>query len=116
VHSLIEAGQKRIARSLSHVVERPLPAEIIVALTLISRGRRRKESIADATGLSARDVEDLLERCIAAGFISPLHRITEIGERELRGIRTSTASSATAGLPLGKDEYHPVALRSRIGG
>lgn len=116
VHSLVEAGQKRMAGSMRHVIERPLPADIIVALTLIWRGRRRKESIADATGLTAREVENLLERCIAAGLISPLHRITGIGEKEIRGIRASTASSATARVALGSDEYHPTALRSRIGG
>lgn len=116
VHSLIEAGQKRIASSMSSVEERPLPADMIVALTLISHGRRRKESIADATGLTARDVENLLERCIAAGFISPLHRITDRGLRELNGIRASTTSAAPASVPLGKDEYYPLALRSRISG
>lgn len=116
VHSLVEAGQKRIARSMRTVIERPLSADLIVALTLISRGRGRKESIADATGLTARGVENLLERCIAAGFISPLYRITEVGEKELRGIRTSAASSATASVPLGNDEYYPIALRSRVGG
>ena len=113
---MLEAGQQRIADALGHVVERPLPAELIVALTLLSRGRRRKESIADATGLTARDVERLLEQCIAAGLVSPLLRITEHGLAELRGIRGASGTVQTVDLPIGRDEYHPVALRGRFGG
>lgn len=116
VHSLIQAGQQRIADALGHVIERPLPAEMIVALTLISRGRRRKESIGDAAGLTARETERLLEQCVAAGLVTPLLRITQRGLTELQGIRSASGAVQAVDLPIGHDEYYPVALRSRLGG
>lgn len=116
VRALIDAGQLRLARSFSNVVERPLPKEMILAITLISKGLRRPDSIAGATGTTVAECEQLLERCIAAGFVTPKIRITKLGLNEIRGMTGSLMNSVNSVPDLGTDVYHPKALRDHVDG
>lgn len=116
VSALISAGQHRLAAALSSVVDRPLSARMLLVLSLVWKGRRRSETLAHATGLTVNDCNELLETCIAAGFISPLRRITSAGIAELKGAINARGLRLNPVPPVGNDVYYPVALRSRISG
>ncbi|RYE45072.1 MAG: hypothetical protein EOP24_21395 [Hyphomicrobiales bacterium] len=111
VHALLEAGQRRLASALASNAHRPLTDQEALTLALFSKGQNRVETIASATGLSAKEAHALIEHCIAAGWISARRRITDKGRSELRGMRTSLTRSALPVPDLGKDEYYPTALR-----
>lgn len=116
VHVLLEAGQKRLAMTLAAGAHRPLSDKEALVLALFAHGRRRIETIANATGLPAADAAKLLERCIEAGWISARMRITDSGLKELGGLRSASIRSLRGVPLLGADEYHPVALRNRGNG
>lgn len=111
VHALLEAGQRRLAAALASNAHRPLTDHEALTLALFSKGQNRVETIASATGLTAKDARALVEHCIAAGWISARRRITDKGRSELRGMRASLKRSALPILDLGEDEYYPTALR-----
>jgi hypothetical protein len=113
---LLTAGQPRVAGALSEVVDRPLRSEIVVLLALLGRGIKRVDAIAHATGLEVKACEVLLETCIAAGFVSPRRRLTDVGAAELAGIRDATPPRINRILKLGEDSYYPRSLRGRIVG
>lgn len=116
VSVLLTAGQPRVAGVLSEVVDRPLRSEIVVLLALLGRGIRRVDAIAHATGLEVKACEALLETCVAAGFISPRRRLTDVGAAELAGIRGAAPPRINRILKLGEDSYYPRSLRGRIVG
>lgn len=116
VSALISAGQHRLAAALPSVGDRPLSARILLVLSLIWKGRRRLETLAHATGLTVDDCNALLESCIAAGFISPLRRITSAGLAEVKGAMNARGQRKNPVPPAGNDVYYPLALRSRISG
>jgi hypothetical protein len=116
VSALISAGQHRLAAALPSVVERPLSARMLLVLSLVWKGRRRLETLAHATGLTVDDCNELLESCIAAGFITPLRRITAVGLAEVQGAMKARGPRLNPVPPAGDDVYYPLALRSRISG
>lgn len=116
VSALISAGQHRLAAALPSVGDRPLSARMLLVLSLIWKGRRRLETLAHATGLTVDDCNELLESCIAAGFISPLRRITSAGLAEVKGAMNARGQRQNPVPPAGNDVYYPLALRSRISG
>lgn len=116
VSALVSAGEQRLAQALASVVHRPLPANVLVVLALVWKGKRRLETLADATGLDSKGCGELLEACIASGFMTPLRRITSSGLAELRGVARSRRSMQNPVPDLGEDEYYPVALRGRGNG
>jgi hypothetical protein len=116
VHSLMEAGQRRLASALSSNAHRPLTDQEALALALFSKGQNRVETVAGATGLSAKEARQLIEHCISAGWISAHQRITDRGRAELRGIRASLTRIARPIPEVGKDEYYPTALRGHGNG
>lgn len=116
VHSLMEAGQLRLASALASNAHRPLTDNEALTLALFSKGQNRIETVASAAGLSAKEARQLVEQCISAGWISPHQRITERGRAELRGIRANMTRVARPIPDLGKDEYYPVALRGHGNG
>jgi hypothetical protein len=116
VSVLLNAGQARIAQTLSSVVERPLPQNIVITLALLAKGINRVEAIAHATSLDIEECKLLLETCIAAGLVSPRRRLTQAGAVELKGIGTAATPRTRRSLALGDDCYYPKSLRSRIVG
>ena len=116
VHALLEAGQRRLASALASNAHRPLTDQEALTLALFSKGQSRAETVASATGLSAKDAIELIEHCISAGWISSRRRITDKGQAELRGIRTSLTRNTHPAPELGKDEYYPNALRDHGNG
>lgn len=116
VHALVEAGQRRLASALASNAHRPLTNQEALTIALFSKGQNRAETVAGATGLSAKEALELIERCISAGWISARRRITDKGQAELRGIRASLTRSARPEPDLGKDEYYPTALRDHGNG
>ena len=90
--------------------------EEALVLALFAHGRRRTETIANAIGLPASDAAKLLESCIEAGWISGRKRITDLGLKELGGLRSASIRSLRGVPRLGLDEYYPVALRGRGNG
>lgn len=116
VHALVEAGQRRLASALASNAHRPLTDQEALALALFSKGQNRVETIASASGLSAKETTVLIEHCIGAGWISARQRITDKGLAELRGIRASLTRSVRAVPDLGKEEYYPTALRGHGNG
>lgn len=116
VHALVEAGQRRLASALASNAHRPLTDQEALTLALFSKGRNRVETVASATGLSAGEAIELIEKCIGAGWISARRRITDKGLAELRGIRASSTRSVRPAPDLGKDEYYPTALRGHGSG
>ncbi|MBB5217187.1 phosphoribosyltransferase-like protein [Parapusillimonas granuli] len=116
VHTLIEAGQRRLASALSSNAHRPLTDQEALTLALFSKGKNRVTTVANATGLSAKEAIELIERCISAGWISAHQRITDRGMTELRGIRQSSTHRVHRLPDLGKEEYYPTALKSHGNG
>lgn len=116
VHALVEAGQRRLASALAFNAHRPLTDQEALTLALFSKGQNRVETVANATGLSAKEATGLIEQCIAAGWISARQRITDKGLAELRGIRASLTRSVRPVPDLGNEEYYPTALRGHGNG
>lgn len=116
VSVLLNAGQERVAKTLSTVIDRPLSQNTVIALALLGRGINRVEAIAHATGLGVKECKLLLETCIASGLISPRRRLTEAGVAELKGIATAATPRVSRSLELGEDCYYPKSLRDRTVG
>ncbi|WP_431286762.1 phosphoribosyltransferase-like protein [Roseateles chitinivorans] len=113
VSTLLSAGRWRLAETVDEVAHRPLSANMLVFLSLIHKGRRRLETLSQATGLDARQTRELLESCIAAGFITPLYRITSAGLAEILGASKIRRSGQNRVPELGPEDYYPTALRGR---
>ncbi|QIM50235.1 hypothetical protein G9Q38_14285 [Pusillimonas sp. DMV24BSW_D] len=113
VSVLLAARQERVAGTLSSVMQRPLPQNIIITLALLGRGIHRVEAIAHATNLSVDECKLLLETCVAQGLISPRRRLTDAGVAELKGIATAVKPRMNDVLKLGEDCYYPKSLRDR---
>lgn len=113
VSVLLAAGQARVAGTLSSVVQRPLPQNLVITLALLGRGINRVEAIAEATNLTVEGCKLLLEDCIATGLVSPRRRLTDAGATELRGIATAAKPRRSGVLELGDDCYYPKSLRDR---
>lgn len=113
---LLDAGQKRIAAALRNVIDRPLPEDIVVMLSLLGRGVHRVEALTHATGLTIRQCSAVLETCIEAGLVSPTWRLTELGRAELRGMEGAAGAQPKSAPGLGEDDYYPKSLRVRVAG
>ena len=113
---LLNAGQERIAKALRNVIDRPLSAQMILILSLLGRGVHRREALAHATGLTAKQCSILLESCIEARLISPTLRLTDTGHAELAGLKNSPSAETRRVPALGDDVYYPNSLRVRIAG
>lgn len=116
VSVLLSAGQKRVAKALSTVLDRPLSKETVIVLALLGRGINRMEAFAHATSLGVKECQVLLEACIESGLVSPRRRLTEAGAAELAGIANAAAPRTNRILELGEDCYYPLSLRGRTVG
>jgi len=116
VNVLVAAGQRQLAASLPAAADRPLSANTLVVLSLLWKGRRRMETLADATGLTAKECGELLEACIRSGYATPLRRITDVGLAEIRGALAAKTLRQNPVAGPGQDLYYPRALRDRTSG
>ncbi|WP_441005215.1 phosphoribosyltransferase-like protein [Rhizobium leguminosarum] len=110
VSLLTDMGQKRLAKSgaLSRTGE--TGKIILVVLAMIAKGHRKRSSICFATGLSSKDCERIIERCIKWKFLSPQRRITPQGLSELNAARKFSVLERAA-VERGSDYYYPRQLR-----
>lgn len=110
VSILMGSGQKQLARSgaLSRAGE--VGQTVLLILALVAGGHRKRSTISFATGLSTRDCERILERCIKWNFLTPQRRITPQGLAELRAAKKFRPGSKDA-IERGSDYYYPRQLR-----
>lgn len=109
VSVLLDAGHKRLAKS--SLVGKAEPGRtVILLLALIAKGQRKNEALTFGTGLSNRELEEELRRCMESGWISTSRRITRDGVAELRTARRRV-ESLTGPPSIGDDDYYPKALR-----
>lgn len=106
---LLEAGLQRLSRGSVRVWSHP-EMIVIMLLGLIAKGYRRDEALTFSSGLSNREMEARLRRCMECGWITPSRRITRHGLAELRNAR-QTNQEFTGTPPIGDDYYYPQALR-----
>ena len=106
---LLDAGQTRLAHRRFSGRSDP-GAIVIVLLALIAKGYRRDEALTFATGLSNRELDKQLRRCMECEWITTTRRMTPHGVAELRNARRA-GQEATGTPPIGDDYYYPQALR-----
>lgn len=110
VATLMYMGQTKLAKSgaLSRTGE--TGQVILTVLALIARGYRKRATISFATGLSAKECERVIERCIKWKFLTPQRRLTPRGLAELDAARKFRAQRQTS-VDRGSDYYYPQQLR-----
>lgn len=110
VAMLTDMGQTKLAKSgaLSRTGE--TGQIILVVLALIAKGYRKRATICFATGLSTKDCERIIERCIKWKFLTPQRRLTPRGLAELDAARKFRVQSQTP-IDRGSDYYYPQQLR-----
>ena len=106
---LLDAGQTRLAQRRFRGGSDP-GTIVIILLALIAKGYRRDEALTFATGLSNRELDEQLQRCMECEWITPTRRMTPHGVAELRNARRAV-QKATETPPIGDDYYYPQALR-----
>ena len=84
---LINAGQKRLARTGFRQIGDIASTQTFTILALLAKGRRQNEALTFATGLPNREVEGLLDKYMAWGLVTPSRRITKAGLEELEHAR-----------------------------
>ena len=107
---LRDMGQRKLAKSgaLSRTGE--TGKTILLVLAMIAKGHRKRSAICFATGLSSKDCERIVERCIKWKFLSPQRRITPEGLAELNAARKFRVLEK-ATVERGTDYYYPRQLR-----
>ncbi|MBJ7437820.1 MAG: hypothetical protein JHD35_02180 [Sphingopyxis sp.] len=88
----------------------PLGITTTTVLALVATGVRSRAALSYATGYSSRACTELLDRCIARGYLTATLRLTAAGRAELaaapdRGRRKLQVP------PIGEDDYYPQQLR-----
>lgn len=110
VAMLMGMGQSRLARSGALSRTGATGQVILLVLALIARGYRKRATICFATGLSAKECERIIERCIKWKFLTAQRRPTPRGLAELDAARKFRAQSQTS-VDRGSDYYYPRQLR-----
>ena len=108
---LVDAGQQRLAGTSLQTISGDKGKTIIVFLALIAKGQRRNEALSYALGVSNRDLESIVTRCVQSGWITSSRRITVRGVGELAHARQSGLSNAKIDA-RGDECYHPRVLRA----
>lgn len=110
VQTLMNVGQTRLAKSGALLRRGELGITILLILGLIAKGQRKRSAISYATGLSSRDCERVLSKCIKWQFLTPERRITPRGLAELSAAKRASFSPKGF-LEIGSDYYYPRQLR-----
>lgn len=88
----------------------PLGITTTTVLALVAKGVRSRTALSFATGYEARACTDLLDRCVARGYLTPTLRLTAAGRAELMSQGRSPDRLGRVP-PLGNDDYYPSQLR-----
>lgn len=88
----------------------PLGIATTTVLALVANGVRSRAALGYATGYDARACTDLLDRCIARGYLSPTLRLTAAGRAELAAATVQGGRKLKVP-PPGEDAYYPQQLR-----
>lgn len=110
INSLVDIGQKRLAKSPKLIRRGEVGKVILLILALISRGKRKRSTLCYATGLSNDDCDKYLTKCIQWKFVSPQKRITPTGLAELKAAKKNGKAKSER-LAKGSDYYYPIDLR-----
>lgn len=112
---LILAGQKRLVASKALSIPGPIGPAMLMTIALIAKGLRSRAAISYATGLSALECIQLLDRCVEWGLLTPTLRLTPAGSAELTYAREFTTHPNRVP-SRGSDSYYPQQLRGRVAG
>lgn len=88
----------------------PLGTTTVTILALVAKGIRSRNALSYATGYAAQDCAELLDRCMARGYLTATVRLTSLGRAELKqaGQMEGTPNHLP---PRGEDVYYPKQLR-----
>ena len=104
------AGQDELELPPAVLGGSPLGLTTITILALVAKGVRGRNALSYATGYDARECADLLDRCMARGYLSPTLVLTALGRAELK--QTGQGKDTSNRLPpRGEDVYYPKQLR-----
>jgi len=110
VRTLLDVGQKGLAKSGALMRRGKTGETILIILALIAKGQRRQIALSYATGLSELDCLRIVEKCIKWEFITQSRRITQKGRAELMAARQFKDRSSK--IPeRGEECYYPTQLR-----
>lgn len=115
IATLIDAGQKKLAKS--KIIRTPgvIDLDKLVTLALIAKGVRKEEAISFATGVDKEECRLLLKSCTELGLITPTLRITSLGRAELNYAKR--LGTMRMDIPSkGNDVYYPKKLRRTTDG
>jgi len=107
---LHDIGQSRLARSGALLRRGETGQTVLLILSMIAQGQRKRSAMCFATGLGIEDCERILAKCIKWKFATPQRRITRSGLAELRAARRAVGRSERH-LDVGSDYYYPMQLR-----
>ncbi len=88
----------------------PLGMATTAVLALVASGIRSRAALGYATGYDRRACTDLIDGCIARGYLTPTLRITAKGRAELRAAPDPGRRKLWVP-PIGEDTYYPRQLR-----
>ena len=111
VQTLFDVGQKRLAKSGALLRRGEIGQLVLMVLALVAQGQRKRSAISYATGLSVKDCEKILSKCVEWQFISADRRITPRGLSELN-VAKLIQHKHTGYLDVGSDYYYPIQLRA----
>lgn len=110
VTMLMGMGQSSLAKSGALSRTGATGQVILLVLALIAKGYRKRATICFATGLSTKECERIVERCIKWHFLTAQRRLTPRGLAELNAARKFRGESQTH-VDRGSDYYYPQKLR-----
>ncbi|EIZ79825.1 hypothetical protein WSK_1573 [Novosphingobium sp. Rr 2-17] len=104
------AGDEKADLPPAILGESPLGLTTITILALVAKGIRGRNALSYATGYDAKECAELLDRCMARGYLSGTLRMTPLGRAELKqaGQMKDTSNRLP---PRGEDVYYPKQLR-----
>lgn len=111
IQTLRDVGQTRLAKSGALMRRGELGVLILVILGIIAKGQRKRAVICYATGLSSKECEAVISKCIKWQFLTPERRITPRGLSELTAAKRMSFSPQGF-LAVGSDYYYPRQLRA----
>lgn len=88
----------------------PLGMTTTTVLALVANGVRSRAALSFATGYDAWACTELLDRCVARGYLSATLRLTAAGRAELSSDGRSVDRLGRVP-PIGDDDYYPKQLR-----
>jgi hypothetical protein len=105
--------QLRLSRAPWLLEATTAAGKLLLILASLAKGPRFSEALARRTGLTVLEVEDLVGKAIAHGWVDQYRRLTDTGQAQIEKLK-HRRRPAPEDLQETSEPYYPVALRAPV--